>query len=217
MHYWKANFFVIVNNGKLVKGILQPQLCRKKLTHHGLWPARLPCPRDSPRILEWVSHFILQGIFLTQGSNLRLLWLLHCLADSLPPAKSTRCWGPFFTHVCWWWEGHWLESGFPVYSSGFLLFSRSDLNRNLNHPRLQWFYTHITGRGLQLSFFPKIWQFFKHWMMATEAHGWERAVSGNRAMHSQLPLKSSCGSQMNIWAVHASLSPWPPWREATGR
>ena len=27
------------------------------------------------RILEWVSHFLLQGIFLTQGSN---LGLLHC-------------------------------------------------------------------------------------------------------------------------------------------
>ena len=23
-------------------------------------------------------HALLQGIFLTQGSNLRLLWLLHC-------------------------------------------------------------------------------------------------------------------------------------------
>ena len=36
------------------------------------------------RILEWVSHFLLQGIFLTQGSNLGLLhgrqtvyWLSH--------------------------------------------------------------------------------------------------------------------------------------------
>ena len=29
------------------------------------------------RILEWVAIFILQGIFLTQGSNLDLLCLLH--------------------------------------------------------------------------------------------------------------------------------------------
>ena len=30
------------------------------------------------RILGWVSHFLLQGIFLTQGSNTSLLCLLHC-------------------------------------------------------------------------------------------------------------------------------------------
>ena len=31
------------------------------------------------RILEWVGcHFLLQGIFPTQGSNLSLLPLLHC-------------------------------------------------------------------------------------------------------------------------------------------
>ena len=29
-------------------------------------------------------HFLLHGIFLTQGSNLRLLCLLHWQADSLP-------------------------------------------------------------------------------------------------------------------------------------
>ena len=29
------------------------------------------------RILEWDSHALLQGIFLTQGSNPCLLWLLH--------------------------------------------------------------------------------------------------------------------------------------------
>ena len=30
------------------------------------------------RVLEWVCHFLLQGIFLTQGSNPGLLCLLHC-------------------------------------------------------------------------------------------------------------------------------------------
>ena len=29
-------------------------------------------------------HFLLQGIFLTQGFNPRILHLLHCQADSLP-------------------------------------------------------------------------------------------------------------------------------------
>ena len=29
------------------------------------------------RMLQWVA-ILFQGIFLTQGSNLSLLWLLHC-------------------------------------------------------------------------------------------------------------------------------------------
>ena len=35
-------------------------------------------------ILEWVSHFLIQGIFPTQGSNLRLLYLLHWQVGFLP-------------------------------------------------------------------------------------------------------------------------------------
>ena len=35
------------------------------------------------RILEVSCHFLLQGIFPTQGFNLGLLWLLHWQADSL--------------------------------------------------------------------------------------------------------------------------------------
>ena len=43
---------------------------------HGLWPARLPCPWDSPGKNTGVGcHFHLEGIFLTQGSN---PGLLHC-------------------------------------------------------------------------------------------------------------------------------------------
>ena len=35
------------------------------------------------RVLEWVSHFLLQGIFLTQGPNLRLLnWQVGSLPRS---------------------------------------------------------------------------------------------------------------------------------------
>ena len=47
------------------------------------------------RILEWVCHFLFQGIFPTQGLNLCLLRLLHWQAGCLPlvpPGKpaSTR-------------------------------------------------------------------------------------------------------------------------------
>ena len=43
------------------------------------------------RILEWVTHALLQGIFLTQELNPSLLHLLHWQAGSLPlvpPGKS---------------------------------------------------------------------------------------------------------------------------------
>ena len=42
----------------------------------GLWPTRLLCPWDSPgKNTEVSCHFLLQGIFLTKGSNTHLL---HC-------------------------------------------------------------------------------------------------------------------------------------------
>ena len=50
---------------------------------HGL--NRLFCPWDSPgKNTGLGSHFLLQGIFLTQGLNPRLLYLLHWQGDSLP-------------------------------------------------------------------------------------------------------------------------------------
>ena len=48
-------------------------------------PTRLLSPWDFPGKNTIVGcHFLLQGIFATQGSNPCLLCLLHCLADSLP-------------------------------------------------------------------------------------------------------------------------------------
>ena len=49
-----------------------------------MWPTRLLCPWDSPGKNTGVGcHFLLQGIFPTQGSNLHLLHLLHWQEDSL--------------------------------------------------------------------------------------------------------------------------------------
>ena len=46
---------------------------------HGLYPARLLCPWNSPDKNTGVGcHSLLRGIFPTQGSNLCLLKLLHC-------------------------------------------------------------------------------------------------------------------------------------------
>ena len=49
---------------------------------HGLWPTRLLCPWDFPgKNIGMGSHFLFQGIFLTQGLN---LCLLHWQMDYLP-------------------------------------------------------------------------------------------------------------------------------------
>ena len=51
------------------------------LQPHGLQPTRLLCPGKKTGV---GCHFLLQGIFSTQGSNPCLLHLLHCQVDSLP-------------------------------------------------------------------------------------------------------------------------------------
>ena len=50
--------------------------CPTLLRPHGLWPARLLCPWDSPSKNNEVGcHFLHQGIFPTEELN---LYLLHC-------------------------------------------------------------------------------------------------------------------------------------------
>ena len=59
------------------------------LQPHGQEPARLLCPWDSSGYNTGVGcHALLQGIFLTQGSNPHLLCLLHWQLGSLPPGMS---------------------------------------------------------------------------------------------------------------------------------
>ena len=61
------------------------QSCPTLCDPHRLEPARLLCPWNFPGKNTGVGcHFLLQGIFLTQGSDLCLLHLLHWQADSLP-------------------------------------------------------------------------------------------------------------------------------------
>ena len=51
----------------------------------GLHPASLLCPWNFPgKNMRVGCHFLLQGIFLTQGLNPSLLCLLHWQVDSLP-------------------------------------------------------------------------------------------------------------------------------------
>ena len=54
------------------------------LQPYGMQSTRLLCPWDSPgKNIEVACHFLLQGIFPTQGLNPCLLHLLHWQADSL--------------------------------------------------------------------------------------------------------------------------------------
>ena len=68
------------------------------LLPHGLWPVRLLCPRNSPGKNTRVgSHFLLQGIFLTQQLNLSPLRLLFWQVGSLtaePPEIYSQM------HIC---------------------------------------------------------------------------------------------------------------------
>ena len=96
----------------IVWKVLVTQLCPTLATP---WTIRLLCPRNFPcKNTGVVCHFLLQGIFLTQGSNLHLLCLLHWQANSLPlnhlgsqiSRKGTLqtevvCWG-YISHKMKW-------------------------------------------------------------------------------------------------------------------
>ena len=59
--------------------MLSPSVLSDSWQPHGLWPTRLLRPWDSPGKNTGVGcHFLLQGIFPTQGSNSHLLRLLKC-------------------------------------------------------------------------------------------------------------------------------------------
>ena len=67
---------------------------------HRLYPTSLLCPWDFPGKHTGVGcHFLFQGIFPTQGSNLCLLQLLYWQVDSLPsepPGKPPECKPTFY-------------------------------------------------------------------------------------------------------------------------
>jgi len=69
------------------------QLCPTLLQPHGLWPTRLLCPWDSPGKNTGVGcHFLLQGMFPTQGSNPGLLHCrqsLYCLSHQGSPVQAS--------------------------------------------------------------------------------------------------------------------------------
>ena len=69
----------------LYSGVCVCSVVSDSLQPHRLQPARLLCPWNFPGKNTGVGcHALLHGIFLTQGSNPRLLCLLHWQVDSLP-------------------------------------------------------------------------------------------------------------------------------------
>ena len=92
-------------------------LCAKSLQScltlhlHGLWPTRFLCPRDSPENTGVGCHFLLQGIFATQSSNLHLLGLLHWQVSLSPfvPTREPTC-KCTYKHIYL----LYIQGGFPV-------------------------------------------------------------------------------------------------------
>ena len=73
--YWYWTSFACMLSHSVVSDSLRP---------YGLWPTRLLCPWNFPGKNTRVGcHFLLQGIFPSQGTNPSLLWLLHWPTDSL--------------------------------------------------------------------------------------------------------------------------------------
>ena len=73
--------------------VLSHSVMSDSLRSHGLQSTGLLCPWNFPGKSTGVSfHFLLLGIFPTQGSNLHLLHLLHWQADSLtvPPYPTVN-------------------------------------------------------------------------------------------------------------------------------
>ena len=69
----------------LLKVLCVCSVVSDSLRPHGLQPTRRLCPWNFPgKNTVADCYFLLQGIFLTQGSNLLLLYLLGWQADSLP-------------------------------------------------------------------------------------------------------------------------------------
>ena len=68
--------------------VLSWSIMSNSLQSHGLQPARLHCPWDFPgKNIGASCHFLLQGIFPTQGLNPCLLCLLHWKANFLSPSQ----------------------------------------------------------------------------------------------------------------------------------
>ena len=81
---WHLHVILIMKESESVSRSIVPDSLRL----HGLQPVRLLCPGDFPgKDTGMGCHFFLEGVFLTQKSNLSLL---HWQVDSLPLSHQGR-------------------------------------------------------------------------------------------------------------------------------
>ena len=98
--YWRLCFscsviFIMVTRepgcAQKVQRVLSCSTVPDSVLPHELWPSKLLCPWDYPgKSIGVGCHFLLQGIFQAQGSNLRLLHLLYWQVESLPLSHQER-------------------------------------------------------------------------------------------------------------------------------
>ena len=98
-----GNFFSLKWNAFMWVVVIVTMLCPNLLWSHGLQPTRFLCPWNFPGKNTGVGHhFLLQGIFPTQGSNPGLLhWQVDSLLTKLwgkPIAMREKLWGKPMIH-----------------------------------------------------------------------------------------------------------------------
>ena len=89
---WSLRFKICITAAVDTTLLLSCQVVSSSLRPHVLYPARLLCPWDFPgKTTREGCLFLLQGIFLTKGSN---PCLLHWLEDSVPLSHLGNPWMP---------------------------------------------------------------------------------------------------------------------------
>ena len=121
------------------------------LQPHGLQPASLLCPWDSPgNHTEVDCQALFQGIFQTQGSNLCLSCLLDWQAGSLPLSE----WGSEVAQLCptLWPHGRWLQgsSVHRIFQERALEWIAISFSRGSSRPRDRTQVSCIAGRRFTL-------------------------------------------------------------------
>ena len=96
---WKVHLMMTCYEPEHGQGVPECSVVSNSLWAYGLSPARFLCPWDSPgKNTEVGCHFLLQGIFLTQGSNPSLLHLLHC-RQILYHCATWEAWAGYILYI----------------------------------------------------------------------------------------------------------------------
>ena len=174
-----------------------PQRLRSVMSHslwpHGLRPARLLCPRNFPgKNTEVGCHFLLQGIFLTQGSNPCLLSLRQAETGffiSAPPGVDMEMslvlgpdWGELQPS-----NGHCLcvcqqallfranSTAHSLHNTGIMDLSQQE-NEVLFFPK--W---NVTGTQTPYNWkwINKNWEWMERWLFVVDDLSWPSYWTGN--------------------------------------